>query len=178
MNLKFILIIIFCSAISCSQLNNKNSELIIVNTEMAPIKQEWTISWLDSCITKFAKKDYTYPKLDYDSAKLLYYNGYNAEEGLDTSSFFPLNKDGKWISTIINSTTVPKADLVIVDSLLGSQKSFDENSAAGRQCPELGIVYFKTGKVIGQTTLGRGSQTIRTTFRQIRKLFYKQLHVY
>jgi hypothetical protein len=196
MTFKLFLIIFFSSILSCRQIKEEKHELLVLETTMAAIKQDYKISWSDSGKVQFRLNavPYTYPKLDYDSARILYYWGYNLEEGLDTTSFFPVNLEGQWISTIMYSTTVTKVDLSKVDSLLGNQKSFDESSAAGTQSPKYGIVYFKKGKVIGQTTIGPGSQTIRTTFRlpqpsycqrlnnsecrKIEVVFWKKLHLY
>ena len=162
---------------------------------MEPIKQDYTISWKGSSVVEF-KLDgsISYPKIEYDSANILFYRGYNLEEDLDTASYFPVNTSGKWISTVISSSNISKADLWKVDSLLGNQKSYDESAAAGRQDPKYGIIYFKNGKVIGQTSLGPGSQTVKTTFklpqpsysqrlnnsecRQIEVVIWKKLHLY
>jgi len=181
--------------LSCRQINTKKKEFVVVETTMEPIKQDYTISWKGSSVVEF-KLDgsISYPKIEYDSANILFYRGYNLEEDLDTASYFPVNTSGKWISTVISSSNISKADLWKVDSLLGNQKSYDESAAAGRQDPKYGIIYFKNGKVIGQTSLGPGSQTVRTTFklpqpsysqrlnnsecRQIEVVIWKKLHLY
>jgi hypothetical protein len=166
MNFKLLLTIFVLLVLSCRQNNNKKKEFVVVETAMEPIKQDYTISWKDSSVVQF-KLDgsISYPKIEYDSAKILFYRGYNLEEGLDTASYFPVNTTGKWISTVISSANISKTDLWKVDSLLGNQKSYDESAAAGGQDPKYGIVYFKNGKVIGQTSIGPGSQTVRTTFK-------------
>ena len=196
MTIRLLLIMFLFPALSCRQSDNKKKEFVVIETTMAPIKQDYTISWKDSSAVQLELSPdlIVYPKIDYDSAKLLFYWGYNLEEGLDTASFFPVNSNGKWISTIIYSCTISKADLSKVDSILGNQKSYDESAAAGGQDPKYGIVYFKNGKVIGQTSLGPGSQTVKTTFklpqpsysqrlnnsecRQIEVVFWKKLHLW
>jgi hypothetical protein len=195
MNLKLLLVIFVLSALSCRQSSNKKNEITIIETTMAPIKQDYTISWSDSGKVEFKLNELlTYPKIYYDSAKILFYMGYNLGEGLDTESYFPLNDDGEWISTIMRSSIISKTDLWKVDSLLGNQKSYDESTAAGRLAPKYGIVYFKNGKVIGQTCIDPGGQTVKTTFklpqpsysqrlnnsecRQIEVVFAKKFHLY
>ena len=193
MKFKLLLTMVVLLVLSCRQNNNKKKEFAIVETTMAPIKQVYTISWKDSSVVQY-KLDGTisYPKIEYDSARILFYWGYNFQEGLDTTSYFPVNLTGKWISTVISSAYLLKADLWKVDSLLGNQKSYDESAAVGGQDPKYGIVYFKNGKVIGQTSFGPGSQTVRTTFllpqpsysqrlnnsewRQIEVVLWKKLH--
>jgi len=195
MNFKLLLTIFVLLVLSCRQINTKKKEFVVVDTTMEPIKQDYTISWKGSSVVEF-KLDgsISYPKIEYDSANILFYRGYNLEEDLDTASYFPVNTSGKWISTVISSSNISKADLWKVDSLLGNQKSYDESAAAGRQDPKYGIIYFKNGKVIGQTSLGPGSQTVRTTFklpqpsysqrlnnsecRQIEVVIWKKLHLY
>jgi hypothetical protein len=195
MNFKLLLTIFVLLVLSCRQINTKKKEFVEVETTMEPIKQDYTISWKGSSVVEF-KLDgsISYPKIEYDSANILFYRGYNLEEDLDTASYFPVNTSGKWISTVISSSNISKADLWKVDSLLGNQKSYDESAAAGRQDPKYGIIYFKNGKVIGQTSLGPGSQTVRTTFklpqpsysqrlnnsecRQIEVVIWKKLHLY
>ena len=181
--------------LSCRQNNSKKNEFAIVETRMAPIKQDYTISWKDSSVVEFRLDVlFSYPQIEYDSAKILFYWGYNIEEGLDTASYFPINLTGKWISTVISSANISKADLWKVDSLLGNQKTYDECAPANRQDPKYGIVYFKNGKVVGQTSIGPGSQTVRTTFklpqpsysqrvnnsecRKIEVVLWKKLHLY
>jgi hypothetical protein len=196
MTIKLFFVIFFSSIMSCRLISEEDDKIVVLETTTAPIKQDYKISWSDSGKVQFklSVDSYTYPNLDYDSARILYYWGYNLDEGLDTTSFFPINTEGKWISTIMYSAIITKADLSKVDSLLGNQKSFDESSAAGTQSPKYGIVYLKKGKVIGQTTIGPGSQTVRTTFklpepcysqrlnnsecRQIEVVFWKKLHIH
>ena len=193
--LKLLIAIFLFSALSCRQSNNKKEEITVVETTMAPLKQDYIISWKDSGKVEFKlDESITYPEIDYDSARILYYWGYNLEEGLDTTSYFPLNSNGKWISTIMYSSIISKTDLWKVDSLLGDQKSYDKSASAAGLIPKYGIVYFKNGKVIGQTGIGPGSQTVMTTFklpqpsysqrlnnsecRQIEVVFWKKLHMY
>ena len=193
--IKLLLTMFVLLVLSCRQNNSKKNEFAIVETTMAPIKQDYTISWKDSSVVEFRLDGtFSYPQIEYDSAKILFYWGYNIEEGLDTASYFPINLTGKWISTVISSANISKADLWKVDSLLGNQKTYDESAAANRQDPKYGIVYFKNGKVVGQTSIGPGSQTVRTTFklpqpsysqrlnnsecRQIEVVLWKKLHLY
>jgi len=193
MNFKLLLTVNVLLVISCRQINSKKNESVIVETTMTSIIHDYTISWKDSSIVEFnLDGEISYPKIEYDSARILFYRGYNPGE--DTTSYFPVNTSGKWISTVISSVNISKEDLWKIDSLLGNQKSYDKSAAAGGQDPQYGIVYFKNGKVIGQTSIGPGSQTVRTTFklpqpsysqrlnnsecRQIEVVFWKMFHLY
>ncbi len=195
MTLKFLIAIFLFAALSCRQSNNKKDEITVVETTMAPIKQDYVISWKDSGKVEVKwNESATYPEINYDSARILFYWGYNLEESLDTAVFFPLSSKGMWISTIMRSSMVSKVDLLKVDSLLGNQNSYDKSKSTSVQTPKYGIVYFKDNKVIGQTAIGPGSQIVMTTFslpknsysqrlnslecRQIEVVFWKKLHMY
>src|SRR5437660_436803 len=91
---KLFLIVFLSSVLSCRQINNKKDEIIVPKVTILPLKQDYKISWVGSSMVQFnlSQVSYTYPKIDYDSAKILYYWGYNLEEGLDTISYFPLNQ--------------------------------------------------------------------------------------
>ena len=194
-----LLILIFCSAVnSCTESTSKKDSTNFVEVETvmdSVIYPNFEISWRDSAVVKFklAKPTERYPNIIYDSAKIIFYLGYNSGNNSDAVSFFPLNKNGRWISTIKRSITISKTDLHIADSLLGNSRSFDNSSAAFSQSPNYGIVYFKDGNAIGQTSIGPGTQTVKSTFQlaqpsyfgrlnnaefiKIRALFYNKLHL-
>jgi hypothetical protein len=115
---KLVATMTFFFVLSYRQSDSKKKDIVVVETTMLPVKQDYIISWKDSSVVQFKLDGFVaYPAIAYDSAKILFYWGYNIGEGLDTASYFPVAVNGKWISTVISAGNISKADLWKIDSI-------------------------------------------------------------
>jgi hypothetical protein len=95
-----------------------------------------------------------------DSVEIIRYEGSFGEH-----SFPPLNKEGKWISTIKKRQRLTNQQVVFVSSILRTKATFKNPLIIGCFEPRIGLVYFRDNKVIGQAYLCLGCIRIESTVK-------------
>ena len=144
----------FLTLFSCNNTTNNNSVTKTTDTTQTKKSKsldDQKISWLDS-----SKEFYAVDSLlthrgtafHSDSVLAVDYTGFIGEH-----TFMPLNEKGQWINTITKIKKLSIDQVKFLQSILGNKKSFDNPMDVFCYEPRLGIVYFKEGKVIGQSAI-------------------------
>ena len=109
------------------------------------------IAWLDSSTVEMSIDttiSYTDKKIVCDSALAVDYTGFEGEH-----TFLPLNDKGQWINTIHKVKKLTRPQLDYLNTIIGDKNSFLNPLLVACYEPRHGIVYFRNGKVIGQTAI-------------------------
>jgi hypothetical protein len=123
----------------------------LVKTIMTEPFFNYTISWLDSgkvMLNIDSLLTYKDKAFNCDSAIAVDYIGHQGEQ---TTS--PLNNKGQWISTIQKRVKLTNYQIDSLNSIIGDKKSYFNSMQVSCYFPQLGIIYFKRGKVIGQSAI-------------------------
>jgi hypothetical protein len=147
----FSLLLISCNSNNGNTIPNSKDSFIEVKTVMTEIPSDYEISWRDSGNVKLDID----PGLSHgggafkcDSVIAIDYIG-----SLGEHTYLPLNNKGQWINTISKRKKLLSSQIDSLNSILGDKTSFVNPMQVACYEPRLGIVYFRKGKVIAQSTI-------------------------
>ena len=93
-----------------------------------------------------------------DSVVGIDYVGFDGEH-----SFFPVNKKGQFISTIIKTQKLDQRQIIRLNAIMGDSLTYKNPRIVGCYEPRLAFVYYKGNKVIGQTQICLSCAQLRST---------------
>ena len=100
----------------------------------------------------------------YDSVIGIDYVGFFGEH-----FYYPINKKGQRINTIRNFKKLSTEQVIKLNKILGSKETYKNPRIVSCYEPRLGFVFFKNGKVIGQTQICLSCAQLRSTMRTVNK---------
>jgi len=161
-----IIVICFFTFLSCENSTQKADHPSQDSGKVKPPKQQLVISrikWLDSSKvvmsidTGISYKD---AKIICDSALAIDYTGFEGEH-----TFLPLNDKGQWVNTIHKVKRLTQQQQDYLRTVIGDRKSYSNPLLVACYEPRHGIVYFKQGKVIGQTAICLSCARLESTIK-------------
>jgi hypothetical protein len=167
MNISFTIIVVCSLAIlSCENSSQKAGQPSQDSGTIAPPKQQLfasKIKWLDSAKVEMSidtRISYKGKKMICDSALAIDYTGFESEH-----TFLPLNDKGQWVNTIHKVEWLTQRQQDFVATVVGDEKSYSNPLLVACYEPRHGIVYFKNGKVIGQTAICLSCARLESTIK-------------
>ncbi|TMI62399.1 MAG: hypothetical protein E6H07_13340 [Bacteroidetes bacterium] len=154
------------TSLSCNN-SSQNSQLTSQDTgKIANPEQQLfgsSIKWLDSSKVEMAIDttiSYKTKNFDCDSVLAIDYTGFEGEY-----TFLPLNDKGQWINKIQQVKKLTQQQEDYVATVIGDKKSYSNPVLVACYEPRHGIVYFKNGRVIGQTAICLSCARLESTIK-------------
>jgi len=150
--------------LSCCIQPDKN---VTVNTDTTvappsvPPEYKLAISWLDSSKVQLSidtTLSYKAKIITCDSSLAIDYIGFEREH-----TFLPINTKGQWINSIRKVKRLNTEQQQYLASTIGDKNIYSNPLLVACYEPRLGIIYFKNGKIIGQTAICLGCARLEST---------------
>ncbi|WPO79104.1 hypothetical protein [Flavobacterium sp. KACC 22761] len=125
--------------------NDENSKLLPPKIESEKIRWATTNHFLIDIDTLLSYEK----EFECDSVIGVNYIGFDGYG----HSFYPINKNGKSISTIKTRQKLERKQILKLNAILGNKKTFKNPNLYACYNPRLGFIYFKDNKIICQTQI-------------------------
>ena len=167
MNILLIIMAICClTSLSCNNSSHKSQPTSQDTAEIAQPEQQLFVSsirWLDSSKVEMAIDttiSYKNKNVSCDSVLAIDYTGFEGEH-----SFLPLNAKGQWINKIHKVKKLTQQQEHYVATVIADRNSYSNPLLVACYEPRRGIVYFKNGRVIGQTAICLSCARLESTIK-------------
>ncbi|MEO6149916.1 MAG: hypothetical protein ABIN95_12150 [Mucilaginibacter sp.] len=93
-----------------------------------------------------------------DSVIIVNYNGL-----VNGHTYYPVNDKGEWLNTITKKKKLNVLQLKTLNSIIGNPASFKVPLKTDCIKPDIGVVYFKDGRVIAQSEMSLECAWVKST---------------